>query len=167
MAGYPYFAKIQNLSRGKTVHLIFGVWSNCRSRISFSSIIAKHRTFRGEKKKSFLTQSSIWIGSRKKKKKKNCSVLFSVISRSFLVRLKTCWFLLIQSSGETCLKFHFTMWFFQRLKFPFKYKILYLQICIYKYKSCHLSSDIFFRGLQRLIQLVHGIKNVCLECWFL
>ena len=101
------------------------------------------------------------------KKKKNCSVLFSVISRSFLVRLKTCWFLLIQSSGETCLKFRFTMWFFQRLKFPFKYKILYLQICIYKYKSCHLSSDIFFRGLQRLIQLVHGIKNVCLECWFL
>ena len=166
MAGYPYFAKIQNLSRGKTVHLIFGVWSNCRSRISFSSIVAKHRTFRAGAGGKF-PHPVIHLDWKQEKKKKNCSVLFSVISRSFLVRLKTCWFLLIQSSGETCLKFRFTMWFFQRLKFPFKYKILYLQICIYKYKSCHLSSDIFFRGLQRLIQLVHGIKNVCLECWFL
>ena len=67
--------KIQNLSRGKTVYLIFGVWSNHRSWISFSSIKAKHRTSR--KKKSFLTQSSIWIGSGKKKKTVQfCSLLF-------------------------------------------------------------------------------------------
>lgn len=94
-----------------------------------------------KKKKSFLTQPSTWIGSRKKKKK-NCSVSFSVISWSFLVRLETCWFLLIPSRNEMCWYFALQCDFFQRLKFPFKYKILYLQIKILSLKFRH-----FLQGL--------------------
>ena len=92
--------KIQNLSRGKTVHLIFGVWSNHRSWISFSSIKAKHRTSRKKKVSSPSHPFGLEV-----EKKKSCSVLFS-ISRPFSVRLETCWFILIPSSSE---KWNFTL----------------------------------------------------------
>ena len=113
--------KIQNLSRGKTVHLIFGVWSNHRSWISFSSIKAKHRTSRKKK----VSSPSHPFGLDVEKKKK----LFSFVLYFQAIFSKT-WNLLVYSNPKQQwkVKFHFTTWFFQRLSF-----LLNRRSCIYKF----------------------------------